>query len=260
MSDLSLPSSASFIPAPVIQLTDVSVSYKVPHERIGSFKEYLIRGIQRKLEYHTFWALKGVNLEIKPGEVFGVIGANGAGKSTLLKIVARVLRPTTGRVVVRGDVAPLLELGAGFHPELTGRENIFLYGALLGFNRQQMKESFDAIIDFAELRPFIDSPLRTYSSGMTARLGFSVATAHKPAILIVDEILSVGDESFQQKSAARIGEFRDAGATILLVSHNINAMRSLCGRAAWLDHGHLRFIGLPDDVIDKYRLGERVDF
>ena len=259
VSDLSLSSLTSFIPAPVIQLTDVSVSYKVPRERIGTFKEYLIRRIQRKLEYHTFWALKGVSLEIRPGEVFGLIGANGAGKSTLLKIVARVLRPTTGRVIVRGDVAPLLELGAGFHPELTGRENIFLYGALLGFNRQQMEESFDAIIEFAELRPFIDAPLRTYSSGMTARLGFSVATAHKPAILIVDEILSVGDEAFQQKSAARIGEFRDAGTTILLVSHNINAMRSLCGRGAWLDHGRLRFIGLPDDVIDRYRLDERGD-
>ena len=258
VSDISFSSPASFSPAPVIQLTDVSVSYKVPRERIGTFKEYLIRRIQRKLEYHTFWALKGVSLEIRPGEVFGLMGANGAGKSTLLKIVARVLRPTTGRVVVRGDVAPLLELGAGFHPELTGRENIFLYGALLGFNRQQMEERFDAIIEFAELRPFIDAPLRTYSSGMTARLGFSVATAHQPAILIVDEIFSVGDEAFQQKSAARISEFREAGTTILLVSHNTNAIGHCAGGEPALIMVVCAFVGLPEEVIDKYRLDERV--
>jgi ABC-2 type transport system ATP-binding protein len=243
----------------VISLTDVAVRYRVPRERLGTFKEYLVRRIQRKVEYHTFWALKGVSLDIQPGEVFGLVGSNGAGKSTLLKVVARILRPTRGRVVVRGNVAPLLELGAGFHPELTGRENVYLYGALLGFDQHQMEDIFDQIVDFAELRPFIDAPLRTYSSGMTARLGFSVATSHKPSILIVDEILSVGDEAFQQKSSDMIRAFRDAGTTILLVSHNMKTIASMCEHAALLDHGTLRMVGTPEEVIQNYRENRKAE-
>jgi ABC-type polysaccharide/polyol phosphate transport system ATPase subunit len=245
--------SVSSEPESIVQLTDVSVRYRVPRERIGTFKEYLIRWVQRKVEYNIFWALKGLTLDIKRGEVFGLVGANGAGKSTLLKVVARILRPTLGRVVVRGKVAPLLELGAGFHPELTGRENIFLYGSLLGFDHRQMEEKFSQIVDFSELHQFIDAPIRTYSSGMSARLGFSVATAHDPGILIVDEILSVGDEAFQQKSSAKIREFRDKGATILLVSHNTTSIKNMCERAAWIDHGILQGIGTPEEIIDNYR-------
>jgi ABC-2 type transport system ATP-binding protein len=246
-------------PETAIQLTDVSVRYRVPRERISTFKEYLIRTIQGKVDYQIFWALENVSLKIEAGEIFGLVGANGAGKSTLLKVIARVLRPTTGRVVIRGNVAPLLELGAGFHPELTGRENVYLYGALLGFNRRQMNEKFDQIVEFSELDQFIDAPIRTYSSGMTARLGFSVATAHDPAILIVDEILSVGDEAFQQKSSAKIEEFRKRGTTILLVSHNTNAITSMCRRAAWLEHGKLRQVGRPDEIIQAYRENRKGD-
>jgi ABC-type polysaccharide/polyol phosphate transport system ATPase subunit len=182
-----------------------------------------------------------------------LIGQNGAGKSTLLKLIARVLRPTSGRVVVRGHVAPLLEFGAGFHPELSGRENIYLNGALLGFTSKEMDEKFNRIVDFAELWDFIDAPLRTYSSGMWARLGFAVATDVKPDILIIDEILSVGDEAFQRKSATRMQEFRDQGATILLVSHTMLTIEEMCKQTAWLHHGQLMAIGETQQVIQAYR-------
>jgi ABC-type polysaccharide/polyol phosphate transport system ATPase subunit len=197
--------------------------------------------------------LKGVDLQIYRGEVFGLIGPNGAGKSTLLKLVARVLRPTEGRVIVRGQVAPLLEFGAGFHPELTGRENVFLNGALLGFKRREMEEKFDRIVDFAELWDFIDAPMRTYSSGMWARLGFAVATDIQPDILIVDEVLAVGDEAFQRKSSARMQDFRDHGATILLVSHNMDTIEAMCHRAAWIHHGEVRAVGEAGETIRAYR-------
>jgi ABC-2 type transport system ATP-binding protein/lipopolysaccharide transport system ATP-binding protein len=178
----------------------VSVQYRLPTERIGTFREYFIRLLQKKITIRTFNALDDVSFQVKKGEVFGFIGDNGAGKSTLLKVVARVLRPYKGRVVVRGKVAPLLELGAGFHPELTGRENIYLNGSLLGHSRKQMEEVYPEIVEFSELGDFIDAPIRTYSSGMYARLGFAVETAYQPEILIVDEILAVGDESFQKNA------------------------------------------------------------
>jgi ABC-2 type transport system ATP-binding protein/lipopolysaccharide transport system ATP-binding protein len=200
-----------------------------------------------------FWALHEVNLNIFAGEMFGLIGPNGAGKSTLLKLVARVMRPTKGRVIVKGRVAPLIEFGAGFHPDLTGRENIFLNGALLGFTNEEMQEKFDRIVDFAELWDFIDVPLRNYSSGMSARLGFAVATDVEPDILIVDEILSVGDESFQRKSFERMTKFRDMGATIILVSHIMETITTLCHRAAWIDQGHIQLIGEVDEVVESYR-------
>ena len=177
----------------------VSVQYRLPTKRIGTFREYFIRLLQKKITIRTFNALDDVSFQVKKGEVFGFIGDNGAGKSTLLKVVARVLRPYKGRVVVRGKVAPLLELGAGFHPELTGRENIYLNGSLLGHSQKQMEEVYPEIVEFSELGDFIDAPIRTYSSGMYARLGFAVATAYQPEILIVDEILAVGDEAFQKK-------------------------------------------------------------
>jgi ABC-2 type transport system ATP-binding protein len=240
-------------PVEAVHLEAVSVRYRVPSERVRTFKEYFIRRLKGEVQMRTFWALHDVALNVYPGEVFGLVGVNGAGKSTLLKVVARVLRPTKGRVIVRGRVAPLLELGAGFHPELTGKENIFLNGALLGFSNHEMRQKYDRIVEFAELGEFINAPIRTYSSGMYARLGFSVATASEPDVLIVDEVLSVGDEAFQQKCAARIEAFRLHGAAILLVSHSMDSIQAMCQRAAWLDHGALKAIGEPAQVIRAYR-------
>lgn len=237
----------------IIRLEDVTVRYRVPSERINTFKEYAIRRIQGRVHHREFMALEHIHLEVQPGEVFGVIGNNGAGKSTLLKVVARVLFPTHGRVIVRGRVAPLLELGAGFHPELTGRENIFLNGAILGFTRKEMEQNFQRIVDFAELGEFIEAPIRTYSSGMWARLGFAVATDERPDILLVDEILAVGDEHFQQKCTKRIQQYREEGTTILLVAHNMELIQSMCQRVVWLDHGHIAAIGQPAEVVRAYR-------
>jgi lipopolysaccharide transport system ATP-binding protein len=239
-------------PEEIIRLDAASVRYRAPQERIGTFKEYAIRWLQGKIKQQSFLALDDVTLDVQRGEVFGLIGKNGAGKSTLLKLIARVLRPTTGRVRVRGRVAPLLETGAGFHPELTGRENIYLNGAMLGFTRAEMNEKYPRIVEFSELGDFIEAPIRTYSSGMWARLGFAVATDTRPEILIVDEILSVGDESFQRKSFDRIQSFREQGATILFVSHNMALIESMCQRAAWLDHGKVKAIGSTKSVVDRY--------
>ncbi len=239
--------------AEAIRLEHVGVRYRAPDERIQSIKEYAIRWVQGKIKHRDFWALRDINLSIPRGETLGLIGHNGAGKSTLSKLVARVLKPNTGRIIVRGQVAPLLEFGAGFHPELTGRENVYLNGALLGFSRHEMEDKFKRIVDFAELWDFIDAPMRTYSTGMWARLGFAVATDVKPDILIIDEVLSVGDESFQHKSAARMQEFRELGATILFVSHSMPTIEEMCHQAVWLDHGHLMEIGEPKKVIQAYR-------
>jgi len=236
----------------IIHLENVSVRYNLPEERIGSFKEYAIRFLQRKIRFHSFWALDDVNFNVYRGEVFGVIGKNGAGKSTLLKVISRVLRPTKGRIIVYGKVAPLLELGAGFHPELSGRENIFLNGALLGYSQKEMEACFDQIVEFSELHQFIDASIRTYSSGMYARLGFAVATAHVPDILLVDEILSVGDGEFQQKCFARINEFRNLGSTIVMVSHNMDQIGKMCQRVAWLNKGKIELEGDPAIVIPRY--------
>lgn len=240
---------------PAIILENVSVRYRLPSERIGTLKEYAIRLLQRRLKHREFWAIKDLDLNIQQGEVFGIVGDNGAGKSTLLKVISKVLRPTTGRVRIYGKIAPLLELGAGFHPELSGRENVFLNGALLGYSHDEMSQVFDEIVEFSELAEFIDAPIRTYSSGMYARLGFAVATAHQPEILIVDEILSVGDEAFQRKCTDRIAGFRENGATVLMVSHNLDLIAGMCNRAAWLDHGKLIHIGNAEEVVAKYREG-----
>ena len=255
MSENSLAPSnpQSLSQSTAILLENVGVCYRTPGERIKTFKEYAKRWLQRRVKQREFWALRQLSLHIERGETFGIIGSNGAGKSTLLKLVARVLRPTAGRVVVRGRVAPLLEFGAGFHLELTGRENIFLNGALLGFSHRQMQEKFDRIVDFAELAEFIDAPIRTYSSGMLARLGFSIATDIEPDILLIDEVFSVGDESFQHKSAARMQSFRQRGATILLVSHNMASIQEMCQRAAWIDHGRLQAVGPAGEIVQAYR-------
>lgn len=238
--------------AAVIRLEDVAVRYRVAHEQIRTLKEYAIRALKRRVTYDEFYALDGVSLEVYAGEVFGVVGRNGAGKSTLLRLIAQVMRPTRGRVWRKGRVAPLLELGAGFHDELTGRENIFLNGALIGYTRAEISRLFDEIVEFAELGNFIDTPLRNLSSGMTARLGFAVATAAHPDILIVDEVLSVGDERFKQKCTSRIESFRRNGATILLVSHSADLVKSICNRAVWLERGKVRAIGLAAEVVQMY--------
>ena len=253
MSDVIVENGLSNTPQPIIQLENVSVSYRLPSERIGTFKEYAIRKLQRKIKINKFWALTDVTLQVNRGEVFGLIGNNGAGKSTMLKVISKVLKPTKGRVVVYGRIAPLLELGAGFHPELSGRENIFLNGALLGYSRSEMESVFDEIVEFSELEQFINSPVRTYSSGMFARLGFAVATAHMPEILILDEILSVGDEAFQRKCNLRMKGFQQDGATVLMVSHALSMLEGMCNRIAWIDHGKIQGVGEPQEVIEAYR-------
>jgi ABC-2 type transport system ATP-binding protein/lipopolysaccharide transport system ATP-binding protein len=236
-----------------ISLTEVSVEYRIPSERIATFKEYVIRWVQGKIQHRTFYALKNINIEIEKGEVFGVIGHNGAGKSTMLKLIARVLPPSHGRIEVHGNVSPLLDLGAGFHPELSGRENIFLNGALLGFSRKEIEGKFDSIVDFSGLSGFIDAPMRTYSSGMWARLGFAVATDTRPDILLVDEILAVGDEAFQRKCNDRLDSFKELGTTTLLVAHNMDTILSMCHRVCWLDHGEMKYVGDPKTAVELYR-------
>jgi ABC-type polysaccharide/polyol phosphate transport system ATPase subunit len=238
---------------PVIILDHIFVNYRAPESRANTFKEYAIQLIKRQVRIRDFKALSNVSLQINEGEIIGIIGRNGAGKSTLLKVVSRVLIPTQGRVRLRGWVSPLLELGAGFHPELTGRENIFLNGTLLGKKRRELETKLDQIIEFADLDSFIDSPMRTYSSGMIARLGFSIATTWKPDILILDEILSVGDENFRNKCRIRIDSYQKLGTTTLLVSHNSNNIETMCSRAVWLDHGVVKADGAVKDVVALYR-------
>ena len=238
---------------PVIVLDNVSVRYRAPEQVIRTFKEYAIQLLKRNVRFREFMALDRVDLQANDGEILGIIGRNGAGKSTLLKVISRVLIPTEGRVRIRGRVSPLLELGAGFHPELTGRENIFLNGTLLGHTRRDIEAHLPEIIEFAELGAFIDSPLRTYSSGMIARLGFSVATTWKPEILILDEILAVGDEAFQHKCQIRMEQFKGHGTTTLLVTHDSATVETLCSRAVWLENGQVKAIGPSREVLSMYR-------
>ncbi len=237
----------------IIQLNNVTVCFRVPHEKIPTFQEYAIRWLKkRRVTYSDFNALNDVSFSVRQGETLGIIGANGAGKSTLLKVIARVIRPTRGRVFLRGRIAPLLELGAGFDDEMTGRENIFLNGAVLGFSRKDIASRLDRIVDFSGIGEFIDAPIRTYSSGMVARLGFAVATDVQPEVLIIDEILSVGDAEFQQKSAARISQYHNNGSTILMVSHNSISIKKLCDHVIWLEHGSIKMMGRVDDIVDQY--------
>lgn len=238
-----------------ICLENVSVRYRAPQERLWSFKEYAIRRLQGKVKFSDFYALDGISLEVHRGEILGVVGRNGAGKSTLLKVVSRVLVPTSGRVRLRGRISPLLELGAGFHPELTGRENVMLNGTLLGHSSRELEEKMDEILSFAELGRFFDAPIRTYSSGMAARLGFAVATAWRPEILLVDEVLAVGDEAFRAKCQARMEAFRASGTTTLLVSHDSHSIQVLCQNAVWLERGKIMSSGPAARVIEDYRAG-----
>lgn len=235
-----------------VAMQGVSVLYRVPRERFSGIKEYAIRWLQRRLQYEEFWAVRDVSFQVQRGEAFGIIGRNGSGKSTMLKVIARVLTPTIGRVITRGRVAPLLELGAGFHHELTGRENVFMNSTLLGRSQKETEKLLPEIIEFAEIEDFIDAPLRTYSTGMVARLGFSVATALRPDILLVDEVLSVGDSHFQEKCLTRMNSFRALGTTIIIVSHNMNTIESFCNHALWIDHGQIKAIGDVSEVVAQY--------
>ncbi len=250
-------SQSSPVDEVAISLENVSVLYRVPRERVSGIKEYTIRLLQRRLEYEEFLALDKVSFQVKRGETFGVIGRNGSGKSTLLKVIARVLFPSQGRVVTRGKVAPLLELGAGFQMELTGRENIHLYSALLGRSLKETDALLPSIIDFAEIGEFIEAPLRTYSTGMVARLGFAVATSVRPDILLIDEILSVGDGKFQQKCLDRMYAYQEQGTTIIFVSHSLAVVEDFCERALWLEQGDIKAIGKSADVITTYVRADR---
>ncbi len=236
----------------MIRFEHVAVRYRVPNEHIGSFKEYAIRRLQGRIDHHEFWALHDVTLQIGQGEVFGIIGRNGAGKSTLLKVASRVLHPTRGRVWIRGKVAPLLELGAGFHPELSGRENVYLNGTLLSHSQREITARLPEILDFAGLGEFIEAPLRTYSSGMVARLGFAVAMAWKPDVLLLDEVLAVGDVTFQRKCLERIRSFCEQGTTVLLVTHDLTTAQTLCQQAVWIEHGKVQHVGPSADVVAAY--------
>lgn len=236
----------------VIHLENISVRYRAPEEPYRSFKEFAIQILRRQVKMRDFWALKDVSLDVYRGEMVGVIGRNGAGKTTLLKVVSRVLSPTKGRMIVEGKVAPLLEFGAGFQPEMTGRENISLNGSLLGHSQRDINKHLPDILNFAQLDGFIDAPIRKYSSGMIARLGFAIATSWKPEILLLDEILAVGDEAFKTKCLSRIDGFRADGSTILLVTHNLSTVLTKCDRAVWLEHGSIIKSGAVKPVVDTY--------
>lgn len=227
--------------------------YHVPREAVASLKEYAIRRLAGRVEHEEFIGLREVDLSIQPGERVGVVGANGAGKSTLLRLIARVRRPTEGRVVVRGRVAPLLELGLGFHGELTGRENVILQGTLLGLSRREVVARMSSIAAFAEIEGFLDAPIRTYSTGMAARLAFAVATDIDPDVLLVDEALAVGDERFKARCHDRMTHFRDRGKTFLLVSHSLSDVIETCQRAIWIADGRLMRDGPAEDVCREYR-------
>ena len=235
-----------------VKLDNVSMMFNKSSERVDSAKEYIIKLLKRQLMFEEFWALQNISFNISKGESVGIVGLNGSGKSTLLKIIAQVLKPTKGIIQVSGTIAPLIELGAGFDDNLTARENVFLNGAVLGYTRTQMREKFESIVDFAELWDFVDVPIKNLSSGMVARLRFSIATCHVPDILIVDEILGVGDFKFQEKCEERMNNIIKSGATIIFVSHSEKQVRELCNRAIWLQKGHLVMDGDVDDVCDHY--------
>ena len=239
----------------IIEIKNVEMHFNMSKEKIDNLKEYFIKLLKRQLMYEDFTALNNVSVEVKKGEVFGIVGYNGSGKSTLLKIISGILKPTVGSVKVHGSIAPLIELGAGFDLDLTARENIFLNGSVLGFSNQMIEEKFDDIVEFSELREFLDVPMKNYSSGMVARIGFSVATMVKPEILIVDEILSVGDFLFQQKCEQRINDLMQGGTTVLIVSHALEQIRRLCNRVMWLDKGKIKMVGETQAVCDAYEAG-----
>lgn len=238
----------------IVEVKNVSMRFNLAKERVDNIKEYIVRKIKfQSVSFDEFWALKDISFSIKRGESFALIGVNGSGKSTMLKIISGILAPTAGSVSVHGSIAPLIELGAGFDYQLTGRENIFLNGAVLGHGKRLMQEKYDEILAFSELAEFIDVPVKNYSSGMIARLGFSIATMVKPDILIVDEILAVGDQAFQEKCHGRMEEMINGGTTVVLVSHSEADIRRICQKAVWIDRSVLRSVGDTDTVLKMYQ-------
>lgn len=236
-----------------LRFDDVGIAFRMYRERVNTFKEAVLARFRHLRDVEVLWALRGVTFAIRPGEAVGIIGHNGSGKSTLLKVAAGILRAAEGNVVVDGRIAPMLELATGFDPDLSGRDNVFLNGALMGYARRQMQEKYDRIVDFSELGEFMEMPVKNYSSGMLARLGFAIATDVDPDILMIDEVLAVGDEKFQAKCSDRMQRIRESGCTILLVSHDMTTVQQICGRVLVLHHGKLVFDGAPDAAIARYR-------
>nr|WP_305181952.1 ABC transporter ATP-binding protein [uncultured Schaedlerella sp.] len=236
----------------IVAVDHVSMKFNLSSEKFDSFKEYVIKSIKRQVSYDEFWALQDVSFHVEKGQSLGLVGLNGSGKSTMLKIIAGVLKPTRGRVTVRGNMAPLIELGAGFDMDLTARENVFLNGALLGYNRTEMEAQYEDIVKFSELEEFMNVPVKNFSSGMVSRLAFAIATIGVPDILICDEVLSVGDFRFQEKCEERIGNMQEKGTTILFVSHSLAQVEKICDKIAWLEKGHLKMFGDAGDICRIY--------
>jgi len=256
MSRKSKKQAPAPLPSDVaIRVSDVTIRFNLASEKVDNLKEYIIKLLKRQLLFQEFLAVKDVSFEIKKGEAWALVGENGSGKSTLLKAISGILRPYKGSVQIQGSVAPLIELGAGFDANLTARENIYLNGTVLGHSKKFMDEHFDEIVDFAELEDFLDSPIKNFSSGMKARLGFSIATMVRPEILIVDEILAVGDYKFRQKCEQRMTEMLSGGTTLLYVSHDIHTVRKLCTHAVWLEKGNAKMVGDVKTVCDAYMGG-----
>ena len=239
--------------ANAVEVKNVTMEFNMSKEKVDSIKEYFIKLVKRELHFEQFLALKDVSVTIEQGDVFGIVGLNGSGKSTLLKVISGILKPTKGTVKTVGTISPMIELGAGFGMDLTARENIFLNGSVLGYSKQMMEEKFDEILEFSELQPFVDVAVKNYSSGMVARLAFAIATITKPDILIVDEILAVGDFLFQQKCEKRIREMMDRGTTVIIVSHTIEQIERLCKHVLWLEHGNMKMLGDTKTVCDAYK-------
>ena len=237
----------------IIEVNNVSMRFKMTKERIFSLKEYFIKFVKGELVFEEFRALTDVSFSVKKGEILGIIGYNGAGKSTMLKVISGIMNPTSGYIKVEGIISPLIELGSGFDMELTARENIFLNGYILGYSKKFIKEHFDKIVEFSELEEFLDVPVKNFSSGMIARLGFAIATIVQPEILIVDEILSVGDFKFQEKSENKIKEMLASGTTVILVSHAINQIEDICTKVLWLEHGRVRGYGNTKEICEEYK-------
>lgn len=236
----------------IVRLQDISLKFNIDVNRATSLKEFCVRFLKRDLRRDEFWALKHISFKVKKGDVIGIIGHNGAGKSTLLKVISGIMKPTEGIVETNGNIVPMLELGSGFDMELTGRENIFLNGAILGYSEAFLKDKCQEIIDFSELGSFIEAPIRTYSSGMLARLAFSVACVVEPEILIVDEILSVGDADFQEKSRNRMMELMTGGTTVFFVSHDLDQIKEMCNKVLWLEHGEMQAFGETEEICARY--------